>query len=227
MVQKINTITDLFNNAKFKEYAPCFFEGYRTELSVATEKKISRITIDAFIKNFDKYIERNKQGPWYPCRIKPKLLADYFKQVLGLGKSETRLLLQIISDPDINNIIVKNNQSVDALVSKTVLIILSVDILASRRVGEKLSRRSGDIENIREYYALLRLFLSLAKTIGKEPNDEEITKFGKAARKFADENSSKLPRLVSSLKKGFPLVVYPAGLHVLMSTMFDEIPWNK
>lgn len=233
MVQKIETVMDLFGNSKFKVFAPYFFKEYRTELSVSNDTEISRLTILAFRKKFNKYIDRRGDSAWFPYKIKIDLLVDYFSQVLRLNEAEERILSNMVNDKNIENIIIRNNSSSDTLISKTIFILLSMDILASRETRPKLSKRSSNEGNFSEYYEMLRIFTSMGSSAAdlgsqKELSEPEIENFGLSVLRFSDMKSQALVTLIKKIKQSnLPFVANPAGLSKLMFPMMNQFYWVK
>jgi hypothetical protein len=227
MVERKEDIVGLFGNEKFKIFGTYFFENYRTELSVAKETKISRLTILAFRKKFRNYIYREDM-PWSPYKIKIDLLADYFTSVLKLNKEERILLLKIISDPAIKNIIFKNNPITDTILAKIILILSSVDILSEREFSKKVPVNNDNyLSNEYDYVYILHLFVNLFAPMNMDVKNIDIKQFAKEAFKLADEKPKYLSSLVEKINSSNISGIYPLGVYNLMSFMFDKVEWVK
>jgi hypothetical protein len=129
MESKSYTIKELFDNASFKKFAPIFLEKESTVSEVANKSGISRQTIIHLMKSVERYVISPNWSPAIkgrPIHLDSKILTDYLAAKLGLEAEKRKLLNEIIHNPSVNLVVIKNNDDLDTCVSKVVLTILLI-----------------------------------------------------------------------------------------------------
>ena len=131
MSEPINRLNEVFESDAFGKFAPLFLEKPTTAMVAAEQSHISRQTIVSQLKKLDSYIE-SKYSPKVkgkPLKLKSAILTDYLAQKLNLDKTEKETLSDIVENPKINPIIIKDNETICTAVTKVILTILLIGVL--------------------------------------------------------------------------------------------------
>ena len=139
MVEKVYTANIIENDA-FRKYAHLFLERPMTALEVEKQSNVTRQTIIKQLKQLGQYILQPKWSPTIkgkPLQIDIKLIADYLATKLNLENDECDYLNKILHDPAINTIIIKDNDTIDDAISKTLLTVLLIGVIRYRFANDE------------------------------------------------------------------------------------------
>ena len=170
MENKFYTINEVFENSSFKTFAPFFLEGKRTISDIARESKISRTTIIELLKSIEPYVISPKWSAGVkgrPVSFDSKILSDYLANKLELEVEQKKVLGEIVINPSINPIIVKNNENIDTCISKVLLTVL---LMSASFSDEEIAKNTNFTADF-----LFRIFMSRTHKSSKRKEKSNFT----------------------------------------------------
>lgn len=239
MKKKLLTPEELIEKSEaFRIFAPYFLEKERTIQQVEKLSGITRQTITDELNRVNMYVDQprwSKGVKGNPLRLNIALLTDYLSNRLLLKDKESNLLNKIISDPSIKNFVVKNDKSLDIMISKIILVVLSIEMMENIDLSymARISKRwrSVDISKLNNasYYDKLSLIVNLVFTSSEKapfglPKDGETQTIGNTVKSLLDKKPHEFHDLVEKIKESdkisFTMNLY--SLFRLISMVFES-----
>jgi len=257
---KPHTLEKLFEKGNFRQFAPYFFDKPITSTAAEELCGISRTTIDEVIITYlrtktvnktykYKYVAWDFGKKGHPFRLKMDILSDYLYIKMGLNKPETELLLKIINNQNIKPVIVRENKTMDTILSKIILIILLLDIVSFQL--EKVQRPK-DLEKLFLAYGLFDVLRNRLIHKVEETNSDlvqtqtltesdievhsnifrvtnlELENFSIAFQKFANKNTDNLRQLCEKFRNSdFTIITYPKNWYEMLLTVTEPMVWYQ
>lgn len=235
--EKPATLENLFESQAFLKFASFLLEKPMTIIEVARASGISRQTISNQLGLIPEYIEQPSWSPKVkgtPLRLKTEILSYYFSKRLNLDAFQKRLLDKIISDPAIQNIILKNNNNLGTALNKIISSILLIDNFGCFDSEIKNGISSDFITAIFKKLLSMQLFATKQAETKKsefEPNAEELRMLHSALIKFSEEVG--ITSLTTKFRSSnFEIMIHPKDLHLLIQLaikgqLFDLVENRK
>lgn len=180
--QEKSKVVELFENEKFRKVFVSILGQPKSVTEIERLTGVSRMTIYKFFEQFKEYIKLGFSGftkdkPYY---FDIEILVDYLSEVLQLTPEEKQKLFNVLSDPNIKNIVVKNNTSFEFLLSKVFFVFINIKLF------------SGDIKGI-PTFSIREIMENISIVESFTP--EELSEFGVSIQNLAKTEDKVLESL--------------------------------